>query len=181
MAISLSILQKPGVGLAAPVHGGLRMEEVIPPKEQIQNSNMNVNDTRSLGSVVREVTMSLRDVITSEVRLAKAEIKESSTHMVSHLVQILVFSGLALLGVLAFLSFCVIGLGELLNNNYWLSSLIVAAVFTCVGGGLAYRAYRKMKTMDLTFPETRRTLGEEVETVQRNVREISDVTKRRAA
>lgn len=138
-------------------------------------------EIRQLGSAVREVTSSMTDVVRSEVQLAKAELKETAGHFASRGMQIGVFGAIAALGVLPFLAFMVIGLGELLNSNFWLSSLIISLVLFVVGGALAYRAYMKIKEVDYSIPETRDMLNEEANLLQRKVHQITDASKRRSA
>jgi membrane protein implicated in regulation of membrane protease activity len=67
----------------------------------------------------------------------------------------------ALLGTLPFIAFLVIGLGRLLEGNYWLSSLIVAVVCMGVGAAMAYRSYSKLKSEDMSLSRTQRTLEED--------------------
>jgi uncharacterized membrane protein YqjE len=108
--------------------------------------------------VIRDVSTSVMNLVQSEVNLLKAEIKESTQNVGRHSAQAAIFGALAMISVLPFLAFLVIGLGRLFGGNYWLSSLIVAAVCAVVGGGLAYLSYRRIKEADLSLPRTRESL-----------------------
>jgi uncharacterized membrane protein YqjE len=137
---------------------------------------------RQMTASLREVTSSMTEVVKAEIQLARAEVKDGIGKVGRQGLEVGVFLGLAALGVLPFLAFLVVGLGILLNQNYWLSSLIVSLFFFAVGGGMAYRGYRRMKDEDLSLPETRQTLEEEREILQRKVHELSEATaKRRSA
>ncbi len=144
-------------------------------------SSYNNHETGSLGSVVSEVVTSLKDVIRSEIHLAKAEIKESGKLMGASATQIAIFGTIAFLGIFPLMAFLVIGLGRIMNDNYWLSSLLVGLVFVGVGGLMAYKAVQKMKTYKVDLPLTRQTLQQDVQVVDEKFHEISDVTKRRSA
>jgi hypothetical protein len=132
-----------------------------------------------LADVIRQLGDSLKQIVKSEIHLAKAEVKVTGKHLGKEISQVMIFAVVALAGILPLMAFCVIGLGELIGN-YWLSSLIVSLVFIGVGGGLAYRAYSKMKRENLTLNQTRHMADEEIKLAERKVREITSSTKRRA-
>jgi uncharacterized membrane protein YqjE len=114
-------------------------------------------DQASIASVLREVGTSVKDLMRSEVNLVKAEIKNSTKSLGSHLAQATIFGSLTLISILPFLAFLVIGMGRLLGDRYWMSSLIVAVVCAAVFGGLAFRAYKMLKN-EVTLPRTRESL-----------------------
>lgn len=129
-----------------------------------------------MGSAIRSVTSSMNDVVRSEIQLAKAELKNSAGKLAGSGAQIGFFGGIALAGIFPFMAFLVVGLGEILGNNYWLSSLIVSVVFFVFGGGLAYRAYMRAKDVDYAIPETRRSVESEADVVQNKVRQLRRAT-----
>ena len=57
--------------------------------------------------------------------------------------QVMIFGMIAALSALPIMAFLVIGLGNLLNGNYGLSSAIVGIIFLVFGGGFALRALKK--------------------------------------
>ena len=138
-------------------------------------------DEQTFASVIREVSTSVKDMVQSEVDLIKAEIIDSSRNLGKHAAEAAIFGALAGFSILPFLAFLVIGLGTVMEGNYWLSSLIVAVVCAIVGGVMTFRAYKKIKEQDLTFPATRQTLEQEKETITEKVEDVKDATKRRAA
>jgi len=138
----------------------------------------NANDA-SYAQILRELGNSAKDLIHNEIGLIKTEFSHTARRVSKHSAQAALFGGLVALSVLPFLAFAVIGLGELLDGRYWLSSLIVAVVCAGVGGVMAYRAFQKIKEEDLEFSRTRERLEQNIETVQEKVQEVKDAAKGR--
>ena len=141
------------------------------------NSYSNEGNHRSTSqqtysSVMKEVGQSTRDLIQSEINLIMAEFKQVTHNLGKHTTQAVVYSSLLFLSVIPFLAFLVIGLGEYLDGRYWLSSLIVSIACALVGGPMAMRAFKKIKTDDLKMPHVRSSLEKEVETVQRKFQDL---------
>lgn len=123
----------------------------------------------SVGEVLAELGSSAKDLVKSELELARAEIKQSASEVGRHSAQAAIFGSLLMLSVFPFLAFCVIGLGRVLDGRYWLSSLLVAIVCAAVGGIMAIRAYQKIKQTDMSLPRTR----EKVEETKHHLRRAS--------
>ena len=147
-------------------------------------------EDHSIGEVLGEIGSSAKDLIQSEVDLARAEMRELAIHLGRTSAQTAFFGALLMMSVLPFFAFLVIGLGKALDGNYWLSSLIVSVVCAAVGGVMTYRAYQKIKQQDLTLPRTRESLQYESdavagkaqelkETATEGVHDIRSTTKRR--
>jgi hypothetical protein len=139
---------------------------------------------QSYGEVLKEISTSVKDLLESEVSLVKAEIRDSSRSLGKHSGQAAIFGALAGMSVLPFLAFLIIGIGKLMGDQYWLSSLIVAAVCAIVGGAMTARAYKKIKEQDLTLPAARQSLEREKDVVTGRVEDLKDSTdssKRSAA
>jgi hypothetical protein len=125
-----------------------------------------------ISTAFKEVGLALSRVLRSEMRLATTELKESGKVIGKRSITMLIFAVIGALGILPLLAFFVIGLGELLNDNYWLSSLIVAIISFAVGGFMVYRSFKMLKEEDFTFPRTRRTTERHLEVVEENVEDI---------
>lgn len=134
-------------------------------------------DSQSYGSLLRELGTSAKELVQSELKLMASEVKASTKNVAEHAGQAALFGGLLAISVFPFLAFLVIGIGELLDGRYWLSSLIVAIVCAAIGGPLAYRAYLKIRNKDLNFPYTKETLDRGLQTVQRRIEDIKDAAK----
>ena len=110
----------------------------------------------------------------SELRLAAAEFKEAASHLRSESKTFLVSVATALLGLPPLVAFLVIGLGRLLGENYWLSSLIVGLILTGIGGAVAHFSLRRLELKNLTFPKTRENLRADGEAAQKAIRIVKE-------
>ncbi len=126
----------------------------------------------SYGNLLRELGSSTKDLIHSEMKLLTTEIKNSAEKIGEHSAQMALFGGLLVLSVFPFMAFLVIGLGEILDGRYWLSSLIVALVFALVGGPLALKAYKKITSEDLDLSRTKVNLQAGFEAIQKKIVEV---------
>ena len=145
-----------------------------------------------MGEILSQIGKSLKDLVQKEMELAKLELKDSAVKVFRHSSRTAIFGLLLLISALPFLAFLIIGIGELLNDNYWLSSLFVSVIFAVIGGSMAVLAYRQIKKEDLTLPRTRESIQNEMETMTKkaqelkatasgSVRDIQDRIKRRAS
>ncbi len=131
----------------------------------------------SSGAILREVGRSVKDLLHSEVNLVTLELKESGEKATRDLIRAITFGSLLALSTIPFLAFLVIGLGQLLNDRYWLSSLIVAIVCAAIGGPLAIKFFKKISEEDLKFPHTRSTLAQGAESVKQKFENIREAAK----
>lgn len=135
------------------------------------------SDSTGYGAILRELIQSSKDLVQSEIQLATAELKHVASATSQDLIQVAIFGTLVVLSVLPFIAFLVIGLGELLDQRYWLSSLIVAVVFAAVGGFFAYRSAKKITEKDLDFSATKNSLRREKLAIQTNVERVKTAAK----
>ena len=143
---------------------------------QTERNQPNDSPRSSFGSLFRDLGMSAKNMIRSEVDLALAELKENVKEVGKHSAQAAVFGALAALSVLPFLAFLVIGLGDLLDGRYWLSSLIVSLVCAFGGGIPAYAAFKRLKAQDLSLNRTKQQFDHQKRVVQDQVENLKDVT-----
>lgn len=130
----------------------------------------------TFGSLFRDLGASAKNLIRSEVELALAELKENINE-VSSLTQRAMFLGvLAAASLIPFFAFLVIGLGELLEGRYWLSSLIVTVVWALATGVPAYLAYRRLKDHQLGMPRTKAQLAHHQRVVKDQMENLKDAT-----
>jgi uncharacterized membrane protein YqjE len=149
--------------------------------ENESHSQTNGSSEKSLGSAISDLLSSVSSLIRSELNLAKLELRETTTQVTKHVVQLAIFAAVALLGITPFMAFLVIGLGELLNDNYWLSALIVSLVCFAVGGIFAAITLKKIKQQDFSMRNTRETLNADIHLIDRKVDEMTQIKTRRAA
>jgi len=149
----------------------------------LMKSNMQPDEgeSRSFSSIVQELVSGLQNLVRSEIHLTRAELKTSLKQTGKDIAMTLTFGIIAILGLLPFIAFLVIGLGRILDNRYWLSSLIVSLVCIGIGAGVGYYFARRLREQDLTLPHTRESVQNEVEIVKNKLQEVKETTQRRAS
>jgi hypothetical protein len=138
------------------------------------NDRISNSESTSYVTLVREMTASAQKIVQNEITLARAELREIGPALARHTAQMAAFGALAVLSVFPLLAFAVIGLGHLMGDRFWLSSLIVGVVCAGIGIPLAYQAFKKMKDEDLKFRRTREGIENGVQAVKSTVKTIAD-------
>lgn len=143
------------------------------------NSYSNHKDDKSpsYGQALYEIISSGRELLQSDFQLFKAELRESAKLVGKHGSQLVAFGTIFALSILPLVAFLVIGLGEILDGRYWLSSLIVGVVFAVIGGIMTYVTYKKIKSDPVDFSHTKSSLRHELNSVQEHVEKAKFVTK----
>ncbi len=143
----------------------------------IDNRTPHEIENQSYGAVMRELGSSTKDLIHSEINLMTAEMKYTAQNVGKHIGQAIIFGSLLVLSVFPFVAFLVIGLGNLMGNQYWLSSLIVAIVFAAIGGPMAYRSFKKIKEEDLKLPHTQAAVERQRSMAQQKFDDVKSAAK----
>lgn len=141
--------------------------------------NSNSGD-QNIISAFMKVAQSFEKLFKSEIQLAKAESKSALKSFERHIILTITFGVFALAGLFPFMVFLIIIIGKSLNNNYWLSSLILALISFIGGGLLSYRMFSQIKAQDFTFPHLKESLNHEKDVLKKNVNDVVDITRRRA-
>ncbi len=135
-------------------------------------------DDRSLGSLIKELGDEGGRLIREEVQLAKAELREKMEVYERNTVKMVV-GGAMLLGAFFVLLVAVnrgltVLLGQFMTAEVavWMAPLILALVAGVTGWGMTRNAQSEMKREGLTPTQTMRTLREEKNWVQQQVREV---------
>lgn len=139
-------------------------------------SNKKTEDS-SYGQVLGEVTSALKDVFASEVNLFMTEMQHIQPKILKHIAQIVIFSAVLALSAFPLIAFLVIGLGELLDDRYWLSSLIVGLALILVGLPLVLQGVKKFKNEDFKFTQTKRSLHDILQASQKGFDKIKTGSK----
>jgi hypothetical protein len=139
-----------------------RLAERIPPPAA---------EEPSLGELFRQLADESTVLIKQEIALAKKEIGQSASRAAADATWIAVWGAIALVGGLVLIAFLVLLLGDLLNN-YWLSALIVGAVFVLVGGMAALSYVKKLKSVSLAPETTIQTLKQDKTWAQAEVQSV---------
>ena len=154
----------------------MRNDEMEVPLDQHGEGGIMRGASRSdssIGDLFRRLTTDTGELIRQEAALAKAEIRETGSALAGDAREIGMAIGLALAGALALVAFLVIGLGNVLDGRYWLSSLIVGIVATGVGMMLAKNAVNDMKNRSFKPQQTIDTLKEDKAWASQQARELS--------
>lgn len=151
----------------------MHIEEIKPPGPPAM-------EDLTVAAVLREIGISIKNVVQSEIKLAKAELADSTLGLSAHLRQMALFGAVLLLSVPPFMAFLVIGLGRLLGDNYWLSALLISITFALVGGLMAARALRRIRGVELKLVRSRASLERTKAMVTDKIEEIKFRTGRAA-
>jgi hypothetical protein len=129
-----------------------------------------MNDTNDIHeSPIKDVILNIGKLGRSELELAAAEFKEASDHVRTESKSLIGGAVAVILGSLPLMAFLVIGLGRMLDGNYWLSSLITGLLFTGIGGAVAYSSFQRIELQKLSFPRTRDNLRADTDVVSKAV------------
>ena len=120
-------------------------------------------DDASVGELFRQLSADTSHLFRQEIQLAKAELRETTGHMVKGATKIGIAAGIAIPGLLAFGAFLIIALGDLLNENYWLSALIVSLAMLITAGLMAKKGIAHFGKASLVPEETVGTLREDAQ------------------
>lgn len=118
-------------------------------------------EANTLGVLFRQLGDDATTLVREEVALAKLELRREARAITSDLVQAAAALGLALVGTLALTAFLIILLGNLLDEQYWASSLIVGALFLIAGAMWARSATKDLKSHVHPPMDTMETLRED--------------------
>lgn len=126
---------------------------------------------QSVGELFRQLTTDSSHLIRQEINLAKTELKETGRSLGQAGARLAIAIGVAIPGLLALAAFLVIGLGDLMNENYWLSALIVGIAFLGIAAAFAKRARATLQE-GVGVPETAGTLREDAQWAKAEAQEF---------
>lgn len=126
----------------------------------------------SLGQLVRKLADDGRALIHQEITLVKTEVRDNVRTIAKDAAMLVVGGAVLAVGLLVLLAFAVIGLGVLLGDNYWLSTLIIGAAFCAVGAILLLSGGKGLKEDDLTPRQTAASLRQDREWAQTELRDV---------
>jgi hypothetical protein len=106
---------------------------------------MTDNQTSELAKAIQEVSEKASLLVREEVALAKAELTEKISGLVKGAVVGVAAGIFIVAGLVYFLHFLALLIGELLGDNIWLGYLIVAGALFLLGGIAGFLAARFFK------------------------------------
>lgn len=96
------------------------------------------------------------------MELAKVELRESVSHLGKGATRVGLAAVLGLLGGLAMVAFLIVGLGDLIDNN-WLSALIVSAVLLAIAAVMGRWGMHELKAGEISPTQTIDTLRDDAD------------------
>ena len=125
-----------------------------------------------LGGLIKRLADDGRALVRQEVELAKIEVRSSVTAVARGSVFVAAGALFLVLGLLVLLVFALLGLGRLLDGQYWLSSLIIGGILS-LGGVVLLLMGRKAAARDALRPD--RAIAEAKETKEWARSEMSEL------
>ena len=122
-----------------------------------------VDDGRSFGDLLKDITSDVGTLMRDEVTLAKKEIQSSVSTAVKDGVYILAGAVVSYVGLLVLIAAAVLALAEIMEP--WLSALIIGGVVTLFGVIMLLRGVSEMKSLSPT-ERTTRNVRADAETVK---------------
>jgi len=131
----------------------------------------------SFADLFRDISASAKDLMVEQGGLLKAEFNATLRDVGADLRDLVVFASFMALAVLPLMMFLIFGLGVLLGDRLWLSSLIVTVVWGGGAGLMAYRQYLLLKSKNPTLPATRRLATRGAEALKTSVQEVKNAVE----
>jgi hypothetical protein len=129
-----------------------------------------------LSSLALDLMNGLVDLFRSEVRLARAELRQNARDTGRQAATTAIFGAIAALGVLALLAALILGVGHLLGEHYAISALIVGVVLTGAGAALAFFYSRRVGAR-LSMPELRESLKADQDAISESTRKLARIPR----
>ena len=132
---------------------------------------------RSYGEILGEIGATSKDLLQSDLSMILGELNMAKERLSKHGKKFAIFGSLVVLSIFPLMAFAVIGLGRLLNNQFWLSSLIVGLAMAAIGGFGMSNAYERIKAIDLRFSRTRAALKREARVISNGLSKVEKALK----
>jgi uncharacterized membrane protein YqjE len=135
------------------------------------------HDDASLGELLRRLSTDTGNLVSQEVALAKAELKDSVANVAKGAVKMGVAHTFALVGMMALTAFLIIGIGGVVGGHYAATALGVAIVELVVAAIAGKSAMASMKPQEIKPEATMATLREDKQWAQREMKDLKrDIT-----
>ena len=134
-----------------------------------------IQDDRSIGQLLKELTHESSTLLKQEVDLAKTEMSEKASRVGANLGSVAVGGAVAFLGAIALLLFAVYGLTSLLDQfmslgvAVWLAPLIIGAILAGVGYSMIKKALDTLKRESVAPKKTTQSLQENKEWLKEKI------------
>jgi uncharacterized membrane protein YqjE len=126
----------------------------------------------SLGELLKRLSNDTGDLLSQEVALAKAELKESAANIGKGVTKLGVALVFGLTGAFALTAFLIIGLGGATGGRYATWALIVGVLEVIIAALAANGARKAMRPSEIEPDETIETLREDKDWAKEQVRDL---------
>ncbi len=130
---------------------------------QQQITTTPAKDERSLGELFSDLASETSNLVKQEVSLAQTEMTMKAIKVGKNIGFLVVGGAVGYAALLSFIAALIIGLGRLLDNNYWLAALIVGVVVAIAAVVLILSAISALKNTQLTPTQTVETIKEDAQ------------------
>jgi uncharacterized membrane protein YqjE len=127
-----------------------------------------VRQDRSLSDVFQDIVRNVQEIIRAEIALAKTEVREEASKVVSSLAWTIGGTLSVILAVIFILWTAAYALG--LIWPMWLATLVVAGVLTLAAIGLLFIGIRRLRELHPTPERTVQTIKENVAWVRHSTK-----------
>ena len=124
----------------------------------------------SIGELFSRLATDTSTLVRQEVALAKAEVTQSVKSAISVAIKFAIAGVFALLALLVLLAAAVIGLGVIMGDRYWLSALIIGAVFLVLAGIFALMGKSSLKKANIVPTQTLATLRDDAQWLKEQIK-----------
>jgi uncharacterized membrane protein YqjE len=129
---------------------------------------MTTQNGRSVPEVLQDIVGNIEEIIRSEFRLAKAEVREEATTAAPPLKMIVIGAGIGFYALGFLLFTLVMGLATVVAT--WLAALIVGAVLGLIGLVLITTASKRLKQVNAVPERTIETMKENVQWAKNQIK-----------
>ena len=131
----------------------------------------------SLNSAVKELVDGSKLILTGELKIARTEIKDALRTAGRSGIALGISASLGILGAFSLLAFAIIGLGRLLDDNYWLSALLLGVIFAAGGVIIASVAVTRLRRHDFKMTRLADSIRHESQILNRGLHAVSGAVR----
>lgn len=146
------------------------------PDEAVESPSI-PNETKSYGEILTDIASSAKQIVISDAELFFSELNKVTSKLGNESKKFALFTILLALSSIPIMAFLIIGLGVLLDGQYWLSALIVGAVFSITGVVGIMMALKRLSKVNLKFPNTKRMVEREKRILESELRNLKSTIK----
>lgn len=127
-----------------------------------------VSERRSTSEIVQDIVNNLRDIVRSELQLAKTEVGQKGKRIGKAAGMLAAGGAIAAVAALLIVATCTAALATVMP--VWVACLIMAVLLGAIGGGMLMAGRRRLRQTSVVPVQTISSLKEDVEWLKRRTR-----------